>query len=86
MNFLEITLAGIAVYTIFSIIRVLAGPTIWDRLLCLNVISAKIIMAIVLFSVLTNQEFLLDIALVYAFLGFLGTVLISRFIEKRGHL
>ena len=84
MNFLEITLSGIAIYTVFSIIRVLLGPTIWDRLLSLNVISAKIIMAIVILSVLTKQEFLLDIALVYAFLGFLGTVLIARFIEKRG--
>jgi multicomponent Na+:H+ antiporter subunit F len=41
-------------------------------------------MAIVLLSVISNQDYLLDIALIYAFLGFLGTVLIARFIEKRG--
>ncbi|MDI3535530.1 MAG: multicomponent Na+:H+ antiporter subunit [Eubacteriaceae bacterium] len=84
MNFLELVLCGIAIYTVFSIIRVLLGPSIWDRLLCLNVVSAKIIMAIVLLSVISNQDYLLDIALIYAFLGFLGTVLIARFIEKRG--
>lgn len=86
MSFLEITLAVITVYIVLVLIRVVMGPTIWDRLLGLNTISAKIIMSIVILSVVTEKSYLLDVALVYSFLGFIGTVLIARFIEKKGDL
>jgi len=86
MSFLQICLVVIAVYVVLVVIRVIMGPTIWDRLLGLNTISAKIIMSIVILSVITDRSYLLDVALVYALLGFLGTVFIARFIEKKGDI
>ncbi|MEL7659294.1 monovalent cation/H+ antiporter complex subunit F [Acetobacterium wieringae] len=86
MTFLEITLLIIAIYIVLVLFRVILGPTIWDRLLGLNTISAKIIMSIVLLALITDQSYLMDAALVYALLGFIGTVLIARFIEKKGDL
>lgn len=83
MTFLEATLFIIAIYIALVLVRVILGPTIWDRLLGLNAISAKIIMSIIILSLITNQPYLLDVALVYALLGFIGTVLIARFIEKK---
>lgn len=64
-------------------LRVFLGPTVWDRLLGLNLISSKILTAIVLLASLLGESYLLDIALVYAVLGFIGTVLIARFFERR---
>lgn len=55
----------------------------WDRLLGLNLIAAKVLTAIVLLASLLGESYLLDIALVYAVLGFIGTVLIARFFERR---
>ncbi|MEO1815186.1 MULTISPECIES: monovalent cation/H+ antiporter complex subunit F [Acetobacterium] len=86
MTFLETALFVIAIYIALVLVRVILGPTIWDRLLGLNAISAKIIMSIVIFSIITEQPYLLDVALVYALLGFIGTVLIARFIEKKGDI
>jgi multicomponent Na+:H+ antiporter subunit F len=86
MTFLETTLFIIAIYIALVLVRVILGPTIWDRLLGLNAISAKIIMSIVIFSIITNKTYLLDVALVYALLGFISTVLIARFIEKKGDI
>jgi multicomponent Na+:H+ antiporter subunit F len=86
MTFLETTLFIIAIYIALVLVRVIFGPTIWDRLLGLNAISAKIIMSIVIFSIITNKTYLLDVALVYALLGFISTVLIARFIEKKGDI
>ena len=37
-------------------------------------------------AILTGRSFYLDVALVYAVLGFVGMVLIARFIERRGDL
>jgi multicomponent Na+:H+ antiporter subunit F len=86
MTFLETTLFIIAIYIALVLVRVILGPTIWDRLLGLNAISAKIIMSIVIFSIITNKTYLLDVAFVYALLGFISTVLIARFIEKKGDI
>ncbi|PKM61173.1 MAG: pH regulation protein F [Firmicutes bacterium HGW-Firmicutes-4] len=86
MIFLETTLFVIAIYIVLVLVRVILGPTIWDRLLGLNAISAKMIMSIVILAIITNQSYLLDVALVYALLGFISTVLIARFIEKKGDI
>ncbi|SHF09216.1 monovalent cation/H+ antiporter complex subunit F [Alkalibacter saccharofermentans] len=86
MSFLDAVLIVVSVYAALVLIRVVIGPTIWDRLLGLNMISSKIIMSIIILSVVTDRSFLLDIALVYSFLGFIGTVLIARFVETRGEI
>ena len=86
MTFLETTLFVIAIYITLVLVRVILGPTIWDRLLGLNAISAKIIMSIIILSLITDQSYLLDVAMVYALLGFISTVLIARFIEKKGDI
>ncbi len=84
MSFYDAVLLTLALLTIGGIIRVVIGPTIWDRLLGLNLISSKIIMAIIVFALMIQRTFLLDIAIVYALLGFIGSVLIARFIERKG--
>lgn len=83
---LTIALAALSFLGLAVILRILLGPTIWDRLLGLNMIASKILVAIVILAHLMDLGFLLDIALVYAVLGFLGTVLVARFIEKRGDI
>ncbi|TCK98583.1 multisubunit sodium/proton antiporter MrpF subunit [Natranaerovirga hydrolytica] len=67
-------------------IRTIIGPTIWDRLITFNVISAKVILVILCLSFLYDNTEYLDIALTYALLAFCSTVLIARFIEWRDHL
>ena len=83
MNFYAVVLAVLALLTIGGITRVIIGPTIWDRLLGLNLVSSKIIMAIIVFALIIQRTFLLDIAIVYSLLGYIGSVLIARFIERK---
>jgi multicomponent Na+:H+ antiporter subunit F len=66
------------------LIRILVGPTVWDRLLGMSLISSKIIVAIVVFAVILDRGFLVDIAIIYSLLGFISSVLIARFIERKG--
>ena len=86
MNFFDYILIIIFILIILVFIRTLIGPTIWDRLLGFNMISSKIIMAIVIYSVTTRHSYYLDVALAYSMLGFIGTIIIARFIEKRGNI
>ena len=58
------------------------GPTIWDRLLSLSLISTKLLLIIVLFASLYDYAYLLDIAIVCVLLGFMGIVFIALFIFR----
>ncbi len=69
---------------LFSLIRLIIGPTIWDRLLALNLISAKTILLIALYAVYTERPVLLDISLSAGIIGFLTITLFARFIIAGG--
>lgn len=83
---MEYSLVILGVLGIIVTIRMVLGPTIWDRLLTFNQLSSKIVISIVLLSVITEQIFLLDIAIVYTLFSFVSTVLIARFIKERGEI
>jgi len=63
-------------------IRVIIGPSVWDRLLGLNLIASKIIMIIILYATITGMTFLLDFAIIYGLSGFIGTIFIALFLSK----
>ena len=64
-------------------IRVAIGPSVWDRLLGMNLIASKIIIIIIFFSAITGMTFLLDFAIIYALSGFIGTIFIALFFSER---
>jgi len=65
------------------IVRIIRGPSIWDRLLGLNLISTKIVLIIIIFASLQETSYLLDFAIAYTLLGFIGIMLIARFLLGR---
>ena len=71
------------VYLIFAFVRVIKGPTIWDRLLGMNVIATKIIIIIIIFAAIYDTSFLLDFAIIYTLSGFIGTIYIALFFADR---
>ena len=84
MSFLEISLLILVGLAFGGLARILFGPTVWDRLLGMSLISSKIIVAIAIVAVILERSFLMDIAIIYSLLGFISSVLIARFIERKG--
>ena len=80
LNYIFYILISLA---IASGILMVTGSTIWDRLLSLSLFSAKIILLIVLYSLIYDKSYLMDVAIVYSLLGFIGIILIARFIQNR---
>ena len=76
----------IAVAALLTSLRILTGPTVWDRLLGFNLLSSKLIVLIVMCAILFEKNFLLDIALTYALLGFVSIMFISRFVRDKGKI
>lgn len=81
-NFLVGFTTLVIVLIFVSMYRVVKGPTIADRVVALNVIATKITIAIVIVSILTNQQSYIDVALVYALIGFIASIAIIRYLEK----
>lgn len=86
MVFCIICLVVLGVMALADVYRMIAGPTIFDRLMCFNILSVKMIMAMIIYALMTNQSYMLDIAICYTLLSFVSTVLIAQFIRGRGEL
>ena len=71
------------VYLLLAFVRVIKGPTIWDRLLGMNVIATKIIVIIIIYAAIHDTSFLLDFAIIYTLSGFIGTIYIALFFADR---
>ena len=82
--FLYTMIIIILLITVGSSFLVVAGHDKWERLIGFSLVSAKINMAIVLFSLITERSFYLDIALVLIILSYIGVKVIADFmIEKK---
>ena len=83
MGKLLLGLAGTLSVLIFvCLYRAFAGPGAADRVVAIDVISTKVAVLIVLLSILTEQESFMDVALIYAMVGFITTIAVSKFLEK----
>lgn len=83
---MELVLIIISTLSLFSALRILLGSSIWDRLLGLNLVTSKTIMIIIIIAVIRNQTFLLDIALTFALLSFIGIIFIAVYIQRKSRL
>lgn len=71
---------------LMSLLRVLIGKNIWDKILGFNLFSAKFILIILIYASVTELNYLIDVAMVYALLGFVSIVFITRFIQRKGKI
>ena len=84
-TFLLVTSLTILLAVLLSLYRVVAGPSIIDRIIGVNVVGTKTIAVIVLTGYLFDRvEFFIDIAFLYALINFIGTLAFSRYFEQKG--
>lgn len=70
-----------AIGMIFSMIRFVKGPRTGDRAMALDTLSIIITAAMVLLAHVFERYIYVDVALIYAVLGFVGVIVIARYIE-----
>jgi len=80
----EITLVGVMVTMALALIRARYGPTVFDRVLALNMIGTKTVLLIAVISFFTGRPDFLDLALAYALINFIGVIAVLRFTQV-GH-
>jgi multicomponent Na+:H+ antiporter subunit F len=71
--------------TIFvCMFRAIKGPSAADRLIAVNVIGTKVIVLILIVSFILHETYFVDVAIVYALISFLSSIIIAKFIENSG--
>ena len=59
--------------------RALAGPTVFDRILAVNMFGTKTVLLIGVLGFLSKRPDFLDIALVYALMNFISTIAVLKY-------
>ncbi len=73
--------AGILVSMAMALTRALLGPTVYDRVLAVNMFGTKTVLLIAALGFLTGRPEFLDLALVYALINFIGTIAVLKYFE-----
>ncbi|WP_234572687.1 monovalent cation/H+ antiporter complex subunit F [Rhodohalobacter sp. 614A] len=80
-TFFLLTAIVLTIIIAVPLVRVLKGPTVFDRLLATNAIATKTIVLICLIGFLYGRiDMFIDITLAYAILGFVGSVVIAKYV------
>ena len=64
----------LAVLILAVLVRAILGPRFTDRIIAVNVINTLVVALLVVLSVWMSEDFLVDVALIYALLSFLTVV------------
>lgn len=72
----------LSVGMVLAFIRMVAGPSLADRVVAVDAMATMAIGALVLVAIHTSTPLLLDIALAIALVVFLGTIAMAMTIER----
>ncbi|TVS13691.1 MAG: pH regulation protein F [Wenzhouxiangella sp.] len=80
-----LVLTTMAVFTTMALAlaRALKGPTIYDRIVAVNVFGTKTVLVVALITYLTGHADLIDVALVYALINFIAIVTVLKLVKTR---
>lgn len=77
-NILLATLIALGVFLCAAMLRAILGPRFTDRIIAINAASTMIIAIICLLSRYLEEDYLIDVAVIYALLGFVANTLLMR--------
>jgi len=80
--FATTTIAVLVTMTL-ALVRAMRGPTVFDRILAVNMFGTKTVLFISVLGFLLGRPDFLDLALVYALMNFIGVVAILRYYQAR---
>ncbi len=74
---------AILVTMCLALARALLGPTVYDRVLAVNMFGTKTVLLLSVIAFLYGRPDFLDLALAYALINFIGVLAVLEFIRLR---
>ncbi len=78
---LTVVSVAILLTMLFALTRALLGPSVYDRVLAVNMFGTKTVLLIAVLGFLTGRPDFLDLAILYALINFIGTLAVLKFFE-----
>jgi len=78
-----VSLHAVGLAMLLSLWRLLRGPSVPDRILALDTLYVNTIAALMLFGMYLRSAVYFEAALTIAMLGFVGTVMLSKYVLRR---
>jgi len=78
---LTIAAGVIALSILMALYRFLKGPSVFDRIISVDLITIASIGLIALIALFMERIIYLDVAIVYGLLSFIGVIIIARYFE-----
>ena len=66
-----------------ALIRALLGPSVYDRVLAVNMLGTKTVLLLAVIAFLYGRPDFLDLALAYALINFIGVLAVLEFFRSR---
>jgi multicomponent Na+:H+ antiporter subunit F len=66
-----------------ALVRALMGPTVYDRVLTVNMFGTKTVLLLSVMAFLGGRPDFLDLALAYALINFIGVLAVLEFFKSR---
>lgn len=76
-------LIAIAVTMLLALIRALLGPSVYDRVLAVNMLGTKTVLLLAVVAFVAGRSDYLDLALAYALINFIGVLAVLEFFRQR---
>jgi multicomponent Na+:H+ antiporter subunit F len=76
--------AGLSLAAVAALLRLVLGPTVPDRIVALDNLLYVVVIGIAVAAATTGNGSFLGVLVAVALLGFVGTVTVARFVERRG--
>lgn len=78
----NVTLVTLGVALILTVIRLLKGPTLPDRVVAMDLVGVIVVGLIAVLAAYTKVQATLDAAIVIALIGFVGTIAYATYVES----
>lgn len=77
---ISLVLFGLAI--VITLVRLIIGPSLPDRVSALDMIGVNLISAIAIISILLGTMAFLEVILILGILSFISTIAFSKYIER----
>ena len=74
----------LSIGALFTLVRLVQGPSLADRGVATDLLLTLLVMGIAVLSARTGESTYLIVMVIVAMVGFFGTAMVARFIERRG--
>ena len=63
--------------------RIGRGPTAPDRMVAIDILGTVVVGFVAILTAISGKEYLLNVAIVWALISFIGTLALAKYLERR---